>query len=406
MAKGKHIPAPKTANELWFDALVRHQVYLMRLSGTIRHEINGLLNKTERAMVDRIRAVLTGSPKMSPARMRKAASLIEQLKQIRTEVWIEIDGLWKETMKGLTTKEVEQVNRMLHTVSPAELTTQLPTATKLQSLVKILPFEGHTLASWAKKVASDDISRISAQVRIGMVQGEGALTIARRIVGTVKMMGRDGVTQITRRNAEAITRTAINSFSNGAREMFFEENSQLFNKEVFVATLDSRTTFVCRRYDGERFPIGSGPMPPLHFNCRSLRVAEINGELVGMRPAKPVSEKMMLGKYAQGAGLKKVPQRSLLPHGHKTKYDIFARGEMRRMTGRVPAKVTYQTWLEKQSSIFQDDVLGPTRAKLFRNGGLKLSKFVDKKGATITLDQLADTEAAAFRAAGLDPAAF
>lgn len=406
MAKDRHIPVPKTANELWFDALVRHQVFLMRISGSTRDKINKMLNDTERAMVDRIYATLTGPTKMSPARMRKAKSLIKQLKQIRTEVWIEIDGVWKETMEGLTIQEVEQVNKMLHTVSPAELTTQLPTATKLKSLVKTLPFEGHVMASWAKKIRSDDISRISAQVRIGMVQGEGAQAIARRIIGTAKLKGRDGVTQITRRNAEAITRTAINSFSNGAREMFFDENSDLFTKEVFVATLDGRTTMVCRANDGKRFAIGVGPMPPLHFNCRSLRVAEINGEVVGMRPAKPTTDKMMLEKYTRTKGIRKVTSRSLLPHGHKGTYDQFARAEMRRMTGRVPAKVTYQTWLEKQSTAFQDDVLGTTRGQLFRKGGLKLDKFVNKKGAVITLDELADTEAAAFKAAGLDPADF
>lgn len=396
----------KTANELWFDSLVRHQVYLMRVSGGIRNDINGLLNITERAMVDRIRAVLTGPTKMSPARMRKAESLIKQLRQIRSEVWIEIDGVWQETMKDLTTTEVAQVNKMLHTVTPAELTTQLPTAAKLQSLVKTLPFEGHTLASWAKKIANDDITRISAQVRIGMVQGEGAQAIARRIVGSARLKGADGVTQITRRNAEAITRTAVNAFSNGAREMFFEENSDLFGKEVFVATLDSRTTPICMSYDGERFLLGTGPMPPLHFSCRSLRVAEINGEVVGMRPAKPVSEKMIVGKYAEGQGLGPITKRSQIPYGHKGKYDQFQRGELRRMTGRVPAKVTYQIWLEGQSATFQNDVLGPTRGQLFRKGGLKLSKFVDKKGATITLAQLADTEAAAFKAAGLDLADF
>ena len=406
MAKAKHIPIPKTANELWFDALVRHQVYLMRVSGSIRNDINGLLNTTERAMVDRIHAALAGKTRLSPARLRKAESLIKQLRQIRTEAWIEIDGVWRETMEGLTVQEVEQVNRMLHTVSPAELSTQLPNTQKLKALVKTLPFEGRTLGSWSKKIAADDISRIAAQVRIGVVQGEGTMTIARRIIGTAKLKGSDGVTQITRRNAEAITRTAVNSFSNAAREMYFAENQDIFDKEVFTATLDGRTTPICRALDGDRYPVGIGPMPPMHFSCRSLRVAEINGELVGKRPAKPVTEKMVVRKYAQANGLGKYTKRSQLPRGHKSKYDVFQRAEMRRMTGRVPAKVNYQTFLETQSVEFQDDVLGPTRGKLFRDGGLKLDQFVDKKGATITLDQLADTDAAAFKAAGLDPAVY
>lgn len=401
MTKASHIPVPKTANELWFDALVRHQVHLMRVSGGVRNNINGLLNTTERAMVDRIHAVLAGKTKLSPARLRKAESLIKQLKQIRTEVWIEVDGLWRETMKDLTVTEVQQINQMLHTVSPAELSTQLPTANKLKSLVKTLPFEGHTLGSWAKKVADDDISRIAAQVKIGIVQGETTQSIARRIIGTAKMKGMDGVTQITRRNAEAITRTAVNSFSNAARGMYFAENSDLFDVEVFVATLDGRTTPVCRSLDGDRFPVGQGATPPMHFSCRSLRVAEINGQVVGMRPAKPVTEKMMVDKYAKANGLGPIKNRAKLPRGHKGKYDVFQRAEMRRMTGRVPAKVTYNEWLKNQSIEFQDDVLGPTRGKLFRKGGLTLDNFVDKKGATIRLDQLANTDVAAFKAAGL-----
>ena len=117
-----------------------------------------------------------------------------------------------------------------------------------------------------------------------------------------------------------------------------------------------------------------------------------------------MTEKMVVRKYAQGEGLGKYTKRAELPRGHKGKYDVFQRAEMRRMTGRVPAKVNYQMFLEGQSVEFQNDVLGPTRGKLFRKGGLKLDKFVDKKGATIRLDQLADTDAAAFRAAGLDPA--
>lgn len=406
MAKARHIPIPKTANELWFDALVRHQVYLMRVSGSIRNDINGLLNATEQDMVDRIRAVLPGNTRLSPARLRKAESLIEQLKQIRTEVWIEVDGVWQDTMKNLTVTEVEQTNRMLKTVSPADLSTQLPTATKLKSLVKTRPFEGRVLGSWSKKIAADDISRIASQVRIGVVQGETTQQIARRIVGSAKLKGADGVTQITRRNAEAITRTAVNSFSNAAREMYFGENQDIFDKEVFVATLDGRTTPICMSLDGKRFPVREGAMPPMHFQCRSLRVAEINGELIGMRPAKSTTQGMMLKKYGEQSGLGKITNRSQLPRGHKGKYDVFARGEMRRMTGRVPSKVNYQTFLTHQSVAFQNDVLGPVRGKLFRKGGMSVDNFVDKSGKTIRLDQLADTDAAAFRAAGLDPGDF
>ena len=41
-----------------------------------------------------------------------------------------------------------------------------------------------------------------------------------------------------------------------------------------------------------------------------------------------------------------------------------------------------------------------------RKGGLRLDKFVDKAGNEIPLSQLARTDRAAFKAAGLDPENF
>jgi hypothetical protein len=73
----------------------------------------------------------------------------------------------------------------------------------------------------------------------------------------------------------------------------------------------------------------------------------------------------------------------------------------------VPATSTYQTWLKGQTDAFQNEVLGKTKAELFRNGGLKLDQFVDlNSGREFTLSELAAAHADAFRAAGLDPKGF
>lgn len=397
---------PQDANLAFFDALVRHQVYLLRVSGSVSKDITKLLNATEKDIAAKVQRALAGQTKMSPARIRKAERLLRQLKAIRSKAWDSAEKLWVDSMKELTTEEVRLLQRTVGTVVPVELDTALPSPAKLRSLVTSRPFEGRTLRSWAKNVRRRDIERIEAQVRIGLVQGESSQAISRRIIGTARLRGRDGATQITRNNATAITRTAVNHFGNAAREEFFGENTDIFSREIFVATLDSRTTPVCRANDGKRFPVNEGPTPPLHFNCRSLRVAEINGEAIGERPEKPVTQRMLLREYAQRNQLGRVTSRADLPRGHKGKFDSFAGRRTREMVGRVPAKTTYQEWLGRQSATFQDDVLGPTRGKLFRKGGLKLDRFVDRRGKQIPLADLADTEAAAFRAAGLDPADF
>lgn len=56
--------------------------------------------------------------------------------------------------------------------------------------------------------------------------------------------------------------------------------------------------------------------------------------------------------------------------------------------GLTPSNVTYQDWIKRQPAKFQDEVLGPTRARLFRDGGVSLDKFVDASGRQYNLDQL------------------
>jgi hypothetical protein len=147
-------------------------------------------------------------------------------------------------------------------------------------------------------------------------------------------------------------------------------------------------------------------MPPLHFNCRSVRIAIVNGEIIGNRPAKPVTEKQLLREYTSQNGLKTSTSRDALPRGHKTSFDQFKSQRVRELTGTVPAKLSYQKWLERQSSNFQNDVLGVTKAKLFRKGNLPLDKFVNRAGDELNLSQLAAKHAGAFKAAGLDPEDF
>jgi hypothetical protein len=59
--------------------------------------------------------------------------------------------------------------------------------------------------------------------------------------------------------------------------------------------------------------------------------------------------------------------------------------------GHVPARTTYAEWLRTQSKEFQNDVLGPARADLFR-GGMPLTKFVDRAGGGLTLKQIRDRQ--------------
>jgi SPP1 gp7 family putative phage head morphogenesis protein len=395
-----------TANLKWFDSLVRHQIYILQMSGSVRNDVIKLLNATEQDIANQVRTRLATAKGVTPRNLKRANQLIASIRAIRSGAWDKVDKLWNSTFKDFTTEEVKFLKKAVELSVPVQLDTVLPAGGVLHSLVTNKPFEGKTLKAWSQNIRNADIDRMSSQIVIGMAQGETAPTIARRIVGTARLRGRDGVTQITRRNAEAITLTATTHFSNSAREEFLMSNEEIFSEELFVATLDGQTTPRCRALDGKRFKVGEGPKPPLHFRCRSLRVAIITPEAIGDRPFKPTTEKMLVNEFAKQNNLPGLASRTQLPRGTKGAFDQFAQRRTRELVGTVPAKTTYQQWMKSQSAVFQDDVLGVTRAKLFRRGGLKLDQFVNRVGNEIPLHDLARIEARAFRAAGLDPSDF
>lgn len=394
----------KTANEEFLDALVRHQIYVLRYSGYVRNRMTTILNASEEELARRIRDKLrTMQGLRTPVEWQRLEALQASLAAIRRESWDEAGKFLTEEMVQLSYQEPIQLDAVFKTILPVAVDTVMPSTRFLKQIALSRPFEGRILKDWASTMAADDIRRIHSAIQAGMVAGEDMATIARRVVGTGTLKGADGVTEITRRQIQSVTRTAVQHVANGARDAWFADNADILAEEQFVATLDSRTTPICRSLDGKFFPVGKGPRPPLHFNCRSLRIAAIDGTLAGDRPAKPTTEKMLVGEYAQKNNLGNITSRDALPRGTKGDYDKWARGRIRELVGPVPATTTYQTWLKGQTNSFQNEVLGVTKAKLFREGGLELDKFVHRNGDELTLRELAQKHAEAFRAAGLNP---
>ncbi len=394
---------PKTANEEFFDAMLRHQIGLTRLSGSIRNEILRILDATEKDMVELINRKLAKSTGLvTDADLNRRRSLFIALRKTRLKALNDVTDTWVREMVDLAKAEPLFVDAALKSTMPVVFENIMPSTSLLRSIALSRPFEGRTLKEWAKGFATSDLQRISDQINIGLTQGEGSQAIARRVVGTAQFNGVNGATQVSRRAAETITRTAVNHVSNEARREFFLENKDIIKKERYTATLDSRTTVICGSLDGKLFPIDDGPRPPLHMQCRSIRVGAVTEEAIGNRPARAFTERQLLREFTSKNKLPGVTTRGALPRGTKGKYDTFSRSRMREMTGTLPAKMTYQKWLEGQSAAFQDDVLGKSKGALFRRGDLPLDRFVNRAGDELTLAELAVKEKSAFAAAGLD----
>ena len=389
-----------------FDGILRHQMYLNKYSSYVRNRMQQILNQTESRISNLIKSSLGSSNGLNtPKDWTKLQELLESITTIRTMAWKEVSTVWLSEMVQLASNEPAFMSNLIQSSLPVFISPIIPEPRLLKSIALSRPFQGRVLKDWAQKMQYDDLARISNVIQLGMVAGEGNVQIARRVIGTGTLNGVDGVTEQTRGSVERLVRTATNYIANNARNEFFKENETIFDMQEYVATLDIRTTPLCAGLDGQLFPLGKAPVPPLHFGCRSVLIPHFNVEEIGKRPMKPFTEKQLLREYSELNGFT-VTKRDNLPRGHKTSFDKFSRERIRELTGRVDSNVKYDEFLKRQSIAFQEEFLGKTKAKLFRDGNLPLKNFVDKNGKTYSLRELAIREEKAFIAAGLDPAQY
>ena len=177
-------------------------------------------------------------------------------------------------------------------------------------------------------------------------------------------MRQDGILQTTTRNAEAIVRTGVQQVANDARLEIAKQNIDIVIGEQIIATLDGRTSQVCRSLDGRVFKVGEGRRPPFHINCRSTFILVLDPKYRG---------KGNTDKRASYEG--------------------------------VTDNKSYYEWLKSQPKTFQDDALGKKRAALFRDGGLSADDFarlnLNKNFEPLTLDEMRAKNPTAFEKAGL-----
>lgn len=208
-------------------------------------------------------------------------------------------------------------------------------------------------------------AEIQRAISDGILDGDTTAQVARRI---------GALSDRQRAQVDALTRTMINHASSQAHKVFNVENSAVLKGEEWVATLDIGTTLICGGRDGRLYPVGRGPYPPAHWNCRSIRVPVVKDE------------------FALGTQGAKRPE-------------VGADGP-----GQVTGQTKFDGWLRRQPADFQDEYFsqfpdGAEKAALFRRGGLGIQQFRDETGRDFTLDQLRALEPLAFDKANLNPGA-
>lgn len=346
------------------DVIIRHQVYLEGLKAEVSKEFDPFFREIDEIILSAIAAAGVGSMnELSPGAIE---GLIAEITAAEQRIFGTYAQQLTQRLAEVAEFEAEFAEEALRAAIIGGVVNGA-SAGAAWLLAKTHPLQatGQLLDQFIETWTAREIAAVEAVIRNAHAQGWSMQQTITAIRGTRRTGYTDGLFGRLQRDVDTIVRTSIQHISNTARMAVYEANLDIVIGYRWVSTLDSRTSEICRSLDGQVFEFGKGPIPPVHPNCRSTVIPELK-ETVNLL-------------------------------GGKT-----TRASKR---GPVPANWTYYEWLKHQPASFQDSVLGSTRGRLLRNGGLSAEEFARLNlGRTFkprTLEEMRALRPEVFNQAGL-----
>jgi SPP1 gp7 family putative phage head morphogenesis protein len=385
------------------EALYRNAIDLNRFSNSVARRI---INAYNDIIIDAVNQLRTIDELAAPVKAARLRAILAQLKDSL--------GTWAGDATEITTTELQGIAQLQSEFVADQLRRALPAGARdavrtveispqfAQSVVTTDPTQinvvalsddlfaavqgapatfnltaaqgatitlpnGEVVTKAFRGIAVDQAERFSQVVRQGLLTGEPTPAIAKRLIGslqfgeeakTVKQLIAAGgqATAVADNQVIALVRTSINQVANTASQQVYEANQDITPRYRYVATLDTRTSAICRALDGREFEYGKGPTPPQHFNCRSTTVPVIDYKALGFTPP---------------------------PAGTRASAD-----------GQVPVNESYGQWLAKQPLPVKAKALGANKVAYFDKLSAKygpkdaIAKLVRDDGSELTLEQL------------------
>lgn len=342
-----------SSRQYLIDALTRHKTFIQRKgAGTFNQMlpfIKQLEAKTEALLLRLPESITKARQKEILAELNKLHKLVfdNMNKKVvqQAKALAKYEAEFIESLSNKALNDFESVKPTFKQVQAAAFTNILSRkASKQGAFNPDKDLKSQSVQDILSNYGDSVVTRVTQSVRNGIALGQTNEEIAKGF--------RDN-SNMTRRQAKSVAMTLTNLVSNAAQAAFYQENADIITGYQIVATLDDATTLTCAALDGQVFPIDEMQYPPYHWGCRTTFVPVFDpdltkgSEVTGTRPAQNAD-----GSYS-----------------------------------RVSPQTTYNSWLRSQSKDYQDEILGPGRANLFRSGAT-IQSFVDENYQPINLSQL------------------
>jgi len=342
-----------TANEVLQDKSISHSIDLVGYSNQVVGKIIALLNRADIDLVKQLEIELEKLP-VNQFNIDRINQLLTSVRYLNQSTYANVSTELDSQLQALTAYELDYQQRVLSGVLPEAVAIVSVNPQQVHAAAMARPFAGRLLKEWVSGLETAKANAVRDAVRIGYIESEPLSKIVQRVRGTKALNFKDGVLEISRRNAESIIRTAINHTSNYANQQLADANSELLKGYKYSAVLDYRTTVICASRSDKFYALGKPkPAIPAHIGCRSRYLPVL--------------------KSWRELGL----DADEIPESTKASLD-----------GQIPASTNYEKWLRGKSKEIQEQYLGVEKARLFRENKLSLEKFVSPKGHVYSISQL------------------
>lgn len=379
-------------NEDLLSMNVSHSIGLRRLENHTAEEVLKFYRGQRRALDARLKRLYPTSKYTKTKLTELRAVVNEQIRLINNRTLkmltkeLRAVGRYELQYQTQAYKQLIEKNLKTGLSTTVNITANItqPSSYLVNSAINNDAFQGQILNKWFSQFGITTQNNLNRALGISIFQGESLGEASRRI---------RRVTNLSTRHANTITRTAFRHTLNKAREEFAKENK--LERKRYTAILDGRTTWICASLDGRTYDSKDRGAPdiPQHMGCRSDYVFYVD-EL------EIATKRITIADNRSARAIDRDLRR--LAKQNKTSLRAERKKWASKAVGSISGKSNFQTFFSRQKAGFQRAYLGDARYQLYKKGNLKLSNFVDSlTGERITLSRLRQTDARAFRLAGL-----
>lgn len=336
------------------DAAIAQALDLIRLEAGTRQRVLAILRRLQVELSMKLTA-----EDLTAYNRSRLRAFLKETREVIDRYYALAQGELDLTLQGLGHAVVAHTAETF--TAAVFIDAKLPPTTYLKTLASNALIQGAPVAEWWERQGVDAAFRFSTAMRQGLVQGETNQQLIWRLIGKGGANPTSGIMDIARKNAAALVQTSVQVVANEARMETFRRNADIIDAVEWLTALDGHVCILCIPRAGLRWTLDGEPIghavpfmvPPIHFNDRCVLIPVTKSfKALGLNMAEP-----------------KVSTRA-------------------SSDGQISAKTTFDDFLQRKGQEFQNKVLGPGRAELWRNGTITLQQLLDLSGNPLTLEAL------------------